>query len=534
MDIYKQVDHKIGIRKIFTNFVIATLALVISCATNSALASSAVANTSSANTSFFNNTSAVVATAAVGSAIGLAAIIGLLSNNNSNSANSGGIITGTVTTADHKGLAHVRINLMKSADLTAHEITHTTTDQQGNYEFTDLVSGNYTVIPTVTAGYSFKQYSKAAIINNNNAVNLNFTGVPVASGSFALSGKLNLARFQYSATLLRNGLVLVSGGFIDVSNNVTNSSELYDPATGKWTYTNGSMTTARTQHTTTLLPNGQVLVTGGFCDNSGSITDTAELYDPATDKWTAARSMTEKRTFHTATLLRNGQVLVVGGHDDYINDTRVKTAELYNPATDKWTAAESMTKVRSQHTTTILSNGQVLVAGGTVAGRGIAKHVSTNSVELYNPATGAWTTANKSMNIARANHIAILFPDGQILVAGGDDDAKVFVTAELYNPTTSAWTIIEAMTMPRAFNPAALLPNGQVLVLGGVKDVKLDCNDAAELYNPATGLWAATGKMIMPRAFNPAILLPNGQVLVPGGTYDAIGNVLATTELYSQ
>src|SRR5437762_1237620 len=126
---------------------------------------------------------------------------------------------------------------------------------------------------------------------------------------------------------------------------------------GKWRAT-GDLVTARSSHTATLLPNGQVLVAGGRNSTTDDLTS-AELYDPGSGVWTAT-SMAKVRFWHTATLLANGQVLVAGG----FGQGNAASAELYNPATGVWTATGSMTTVRNQHTATLLPNGQVLVAGG--------------------------------------------------------------------------------------------------------------------------------------------------------------------------
>jgi len=133
-----------------------------------------------------------------------------------------------------------------------------------------------------------------------------------APGVWSITGSLNVARFNHTATLLPNGKVLVAGG-------AGNSAELYDPATGVWTYT-GGMHYARSGHTATLLLNGQVLVAGG-AGNS------AELYDPATGRWTVTGSLNTARIYHTATLLGNGSVLVAGGEDD--SGFTLASAELY-------------------------------------------------------------------------------------------------------------------------------------------------------------------------------------------------------------
>src|SRR5208337_4930807 len=143
--------------------------------------------------------------------------------------------------------------------------------------------------------------------------------------NWANTGSLNDAPYEHTATLLPNGQVLVAGGFDNAG--LTNSAELYNPATGTWTLT-GSLNTARSQHTATLLPNGQVLVAGGY--DYGGPTTGAELYNPTTGTWTATGSLHTARYDHTATLLPNGQVLVSGG---YGNSGPMTSAELYNPTT---------------------------------------------------------------------------------------------------------------------------------------------------------------------------------------------------------
>ncbi len=131
---------------------------------------------------------------------------------------------------------------------------------------------------------------------------------------FEATGSLHTARYYHTATLLPNGKVLVAGGYTTQSRS--REAELYDPASGTWT-TTGSLATARLDHTATLLPNGKVLVAGGLDSNSSSLAS-AELYDPASGKWTATGSLVTARADHTATLLPNGKVLVAGGYNGVI------------------------------------------------------------------------------------------------------------------------------------------------------------------------------------------------------------------------
>ncbi len=124
--------------------------------------------------------------------------------------------------------------------------------------------------------------------------------------------------------------------------------------------------------------------------------------------------LTTPRKFQTATLLQNGQVLLAGGYAPGGGGTVTSSAELYNPATGTWAATGSMTTARIGHTATLLPNGQVLVAGG--AGTCVLGSCPIySSAELYHPATGTWTTAG-SMNFPRSGQPAWLLPNGQVLV----------------------------------------------------------------------------------------------------------------------
>jgi len=150
----------------------------------------------------------------------------------------------------------------------------------------------------------------------------------------------------------------------------------------------GPMLDARMSHTATLLPDGKVLFIGGISawkPRSGF----QELYDPLTGTWSGAAAPTDIRRDHTATVLRDWRVLVVGGQgvefgpeaeqrDRVIRIGLLATAELYEPASGTWTkSAHRMTTARFAHTATLLTNGKVLIAGGSVTG--------DSSTELYVP-----------------------------------------------------------------------------------------------------------------------------------------------------
>src|ERR1039458_10072436 len=252
------------------------------------------------------------------------------------------------------------------------------------------------------------------------------------NGTWTTTGSLNTKRQEFTATLLTNGKVLVVGGinFTNINGSSVHiylsSAELYDPVAGTWTAT-GSLHNGRERHTATLLTNGKVLVTGGY-NGGGSLFNSAELYDPATGSWTVTGSLNTARENPTATLLPNGEVLVAGGDNFtfYLTD-----AELYNPTNGTWTVTGSMASVHGAGTATLLPNGQVLVAGGTYGGIFFESPVTTPSAELYNPINGTWMSAAPMID-PRWNHIAVLLSNGQVLVAGGRIWTNYFSSAELY------------------------------------------------------------------------------------------------------
>ncbi len=359
----------------------------------------------------------------------------------------------------------------------------------------------------------------------NQAGNDNYQ--PAAEVTFSLKAYVSMlvARYNASAALLPDGRVLVAGGYAGSATGAPiSSAEIYDPATGMWTAA-ASMTSARAQHTATVLLDGRVLVAGGT-------TTAAEIYDPATGNWSAAGAMSVGRLYHTATRLsaaQGGKVMVAGGWDD-INNAR-STTEIYNPATNTWSAGPNLKQARAIHTALLMDDGRIMLAGG------LTNINAIGSTEYYDPVGNTWNFGAGLVQ-KRNYHTATKLNDGKILLAGGVDCSRPdgihvscgYPVPELFDPATGSWRLAGGTTTPRNQHTATLLPNGRVLLLGGVSASTFLPGTTAladtVLYDPSER-WTTSTPLSESRWTHTATLLNDGTVLIAGG-----GDV-AYSELYA-
>ena len=226
-----------------------------------------------------------------------------------------------------------------------------------------------------------------------------------AAGSFTVIGRMSVKRGRPSATLLASGDVLVAGGADHDAPAGVASAELYRAADSKFEPVS-PMHFARIAQTATMLRDGRVLIAGGRGD---SVTASAEIYDPATKRFSVTASMLNARYKHSAGLLPDGRVLLAGGSDEHDWQGKLNSAEIYDPRTQKFGAASPLNDSRFKlpEKAVELASGQVLIAGGS------------KMVEVYDPASGKFFIAEGRMNDARHFMTATKLKDGSVLLAGG-------------------------------------------------------------------------------------------------------------------
>ena len=297
-------------------------------------------------------------------------------------------------------------------------------------------------------------------------------------GTFAATAGMSVARSCHTATLLPGGKVLLAGGARGADDHVA-TAELYDPATGRFQPT-GSMSGPRCGAVAILLKSGRVLIIGGEGAHEDERLTSAELYDPSTGRFTSTGSMHVARDTHAAVLLKDGRVLVVGGSSAgrYPNAHIEASAEIYDPATGRFTTTGSMSTARHKLAVALLPDGRVLVAGGSDNHDWRGQYASA---EIYDPASGRFTNAgDMQFRRFKLTHAVVALRDGRVLIAGGAEHPEVYDAK-----TASFQTVQGTVGDGRYFSTATVLADGRVLIAGGYgQDAMAGAVANAWLYRP--------------------------------------------------
>ena len=363
------------------------------------------------------------------------------------------------------------------------------------------------------------------LLSNGMALALGAPNVCSWRNNFIAVGSMAAPRAGHVATVLADRSILVTGG--STPTTTVRTSERFDLGTGLFSPTQ-ILTTPRYFHTGTLLNSGKVLLAGGSIGGgSGGALASAELFDPATNAYSPTGSLAKARVDHTATLLSDGRVLIVGGSGPTAGS--IAEVELYDPASGQFSVVASLAMPRAHHTATHLpqattGSDEILIVGGT----GLSGTTTSVEILTYNNATRAVSVrAAPALAAARQDHAATLLADGSVLITGGSDRNNQPV-AVVEHWIGTGFSPAGVLNHPRMSHFATLLPTGQVLIAGG-----LDSQAVAptELYTPGYG-FRDIGNMVTPRFYAAAAALPNGQVLYVGGYDASFLNQVSSAEIY--
>jgi hypothetical protein len=242
--------------------------------------------------------------------------------------------------------------------------------------------------------------------------------------------------------LVTGGTTTFTGtSFPPILNGALTTGEVYDPITNVWTPVSNVMAAKRLFHTQTRLQDGRVLCVSGISGAQNVIligdvptfTATCNIYNPATNSFGAAASIPTARAGHRATLMPNGEVFVSGGvYSSLFIPTATNDARKYVAATNTWTSAGVLPASVALQGQVLLKNGQCHVSGG---GTGtLLAFQATNACGIRAGGAATVTTTN-SMPDARGFHIAVRLHDGSVLISGGGDTtAAAVATNLLYTP----------------------------------------------------------------------------------------------------
>ncbi len=293
------------------------------------------------------------------------------------------------------------------------------------------------------------------------------------------------------------------------------------------------LTTARALAVAVQLKDGRVLLAGGV-DNTGAPLASAELYDPATNTFTATGSMSIARGGHAGALLGDGRVIVGGGTNDFSDAVKAlagaqASCEIFNPATGTWSPGPSMNARRLAPSFDSLSDGRVLMSGGFQVNIVLGFPLPVGSVatcQLCSSNGATWSNTG-SMVSSRGAHApsTARLPDGRILASGGASSgpditaAAPLAKAETYNPATGSWTALPDMPVARVAHSATPIGGTRVVLAGGAGGTLTNpvAIAAAETLDVATGNYA-TMSLPEPRAGHAAVRTPDGLVVLFGGT----------------
>lgn len=375
-----------------------------------------------------------------------------------------------------------------------------------------------------------------------------------ATNAWTTKAPMPTARFGMALEVV-DGKIYAIGGQASSGTATLSTVEVYDPATNTWS-TDAAIPTARyapasaaINHvvyvagsgsgntpiatlealqttpwvTKASMPTGRAGPAGAFVEgkfyvvggaSASFVKNKVEAYDPVTNTWTAKANAPTGRSYAGAAGI-GGKLYVVGGCVN--SDCRIGMTgilEVYDPATNAWTAKASMPTPRSAGAIGVI-DGKLYYAGG---GQPCPPCGQVNALEVYDPATDTWETkAPMSTQRASLGNAAVI--EGMLYVVGGGmwpetSTHVALATVEAYDPATNAWTTKASLQTPRYVMGTAAA-NGRIYAISGEPASSAGELAIVEVYDPTTNAWSY-GPSIPTKRYGPAVGVHDGTIYVAG------------------
>lgn len=313
----------------------------------------------------------------------------------------------------------------------------------------------------------------ACMANDGGAADIQISDVRLEEGP-----SLGAPRATHRLVAAGNGQLLAIGGCVRSGCDVGPDSatvDIIDAASMTLTGT-GALLAPRIGAEAVALPDGRVLVIGGWVDGRPSAT--TEIFDPATRRSVAGPALDGPRANAAVVALTDGRILIAGGYDG--RNMRAD-AEIFDPTTGRSSPTGALNGARSGATGTLLADGRVLIAGGGRAER--QPRIALASAEIFDPATGRFSPAG-SMGQGRYKHGAVRLDNGDVLIVGGSDERDYggkLTSVERFDAARGRFAPAGDLADPRfkLGDTLLLLPGNRILVAAG--------GTAPEIFDVARG-----------------------------------------------
>jgi hypothetical protein len=317
-----------------------------------------------------------------------------------------------------------------------------------------------------------------AIVSLAACMNGGAAGKSVADVRIEDGPRLGAPRATHQLIATGKGQLLAIGGCVRAGCETGQASatvDIIDAATME-IVGRGALLAERIQPSAAALPDGRILILGGWVD--GRVSAATEIFDPATRRSIAGPALAAPRNAPTVVALADGRILIAGGYDG--SDVRADT-EIFDPSTARLQPVGALGTARSGATGTLLADGSILVVGGGRPDREPRRALA--SAEIFDPATGVFRPAG-SLAIARYKHGAVRLAKGDVLIVGGSDERDYggkLRSVERFDVGAGRFVPAGQLADPRfkIADGLLLLPGNRILV--GAGDV------APEIFDVASG-----------------------------------------------